>query len=206
MLRVNKVVQREASPMFYGQNRFSLTRDTPEEIALFLEQIGCENAGCIRHIIIDFPKFLHLDLGDITLEEDSVSILASIRNSCANLTTLATSLYSTDAMELRLDNLEHHTVVDEALKLVDNHFRAIPSLQEIVLEVYEDGPSGHIRERMKSHGWTLHTTENVEEEEDWGREFSDLDDVDYGYGYGDEDEDDNYDIDDDSDFWRRAAD
>ena len=176
---MNKVVQREASPLFYGQNRFSLIRDTPEEIALFLEQIGCKNAGYIRHILIDFPKFLYLDPGDITLEEDSISILASIWNSCANLTTLTTSLYSTYAMEFRLDNLEHHTVVNEALKLVDNHFRAIPSLQEIVLEVYEDGPSGHIRGKMKSHRWTLSTTENVEEE-DWGRDFSDFGGDDYG--------------------------
>ncbi|KAH8774772.1 hypothetical protein F5883DRAFT_412127 [Diaporthe sp. PMI_573] len=203
LLRANKVVNGEASPLFYGQNRFTLIRTTPKEVALFLEQIGCENAGYIRHILIDFPKFLYLDPGDITLEEDSVSILASIRNNCANLSTLTTSLYSTNAMEFRLDNLEHHTVANEALKLVDTHFRAIPSLQEIILEVYEDGPNGHIRGRMKSHGWTLSTTEYVEEE-DWGRNFSDFDDDDYGYG--DEDDYDNYDIDDDSDFWRRAAD
>ena len=46
-----------------------------------------------------------------------------------------------------------------------------------------------------------------EEEEDWGRNLSDLDDYDeYGYDYDDGFGDDDYDVDNDSDFWRRMAD
>jgi len=109
-------------------------------------------------------------------------------------------------MELRLDDLDNPKIVTEALKLVDTRFRAISSLQEIIVEVYEDGPSDHIRRRMKSHGWTISTTEYVEEE-DWSRSFSDFDYDDYSYG-GDSggDDYDDYDIDNDSDFWRRAGD
>jgi hypothetical protein len=42
-------------------------------------------------------------------------------------------------------------------------FKAISSLQEIIVEVYEDGPSDHIRREMKNHGWTISATEYVEE-------------------------------------------
>ncbi|KAI3323876.1 hypothetical protein HD806DRAFT_495831 [Xylariaceae sp. AK1471] len=206
LLRANKAIHREASSLFYGKNRFNLSDATPEDVISFLEQIGSKNAAYIRHIVIDFPVFLHLDPGDVTLVEGSVSILVTIQSRCTNLSSLKMPLYSTNTMELRLDNLDNHKVATEALELVDTHFRAITSLQEIILEAYEDGPSGYIRQRMKSHGWTISTIEFVEE--DWGRSFSDFDDDDYGYGYdyGGDNGDDDYDIDNDSDFWRRAAD
>ena len=103
--------------------------------------------------------------------------------------------------------LPYLALVTEALKLVDIHFRVISSLQEIIVEVYEDGPSDHIRRKMESHGWTISIAEYVEEE-DLDRNFSDFEDDDYGYDSGgdDGDDDDNYDIDNDSDFWRRVAD
>jgi len=122
------------------------------------------------------------------------------------LSTLTTSLYSTSTIELRLDALDNPKVVTEALKLVNTHFRAISSLQEIIVEVYKDGPSDHIRRKIESHGWTISITEYVEEE-DFDRSFSDFEYDDYGYDSGgDDDDNDTYDIDNDSDFWRRAAD
>jgi hypothetical protein len=172
-------------------------------VAWFLQKIGSNNSSYIRHIVIDFPKFLYLDPGDVNLEEGSVSIPANIQSGCANLSTLTTSLYSTNAMELRIDDLDHHKVAAEALNLVNTHFRAISPLQEIILEVYEDGPSDHIRRMMKSHGWKISTTEYVEEED---RGFSDFDYDDYGYGDDSGNDYDDYDMDNDSDFWRRAGD
>ena len=109
-------------------------------------------------------------------------------------------------MQLRLGALDNPKVVTEALKLVNTHFRAISSLQKIVVEVYEDGPSDHIRREMESHGWTISIAERVEEE-DFDRSFSDFEDDDYGYDRGgDDNDDDDYDVDNDSDYWRRAAD
>lgn len=98
-------------------------------------------------------------------------------------------------MKLKLDALDNPKIVTEALKLVDTRFRAISSLQEIIVRVYKDGPSGYIRRKMESHGWTISETEYVEE---WGtdRSFSDIED----------DWDHDYDIDNDGDFWRRAGD
>lgn len=202
-LHVNRTIHREASSLFYAQNRFNFSMGTPEDVASFLGQIGRNNADYIRHICVGFPEFLCLDPGDVTLEDNSVGILANIRSGCANLSTLTTPLYSTNAMELRLDALDNPKVVTEALKLVNTHFRAISSLQEIIVGVYEDGPSDHIRRKMASHGWIISIIEYVEEE-DFDRCFSDFDD--YGDDRDDDDDDHNYDIDNDSDFWRRAAD
>jgi hypothetical protein len=89
--------------------------------------------------------------------------------------------------------------------LVNTRFRAISSLQDIIVEVYEDGPSNYIRRKMEIQGWTIRTTKYVEE---WGSDRSRGDfeyDWDYDYDYSD-DGDDAYDIDNDSDFWRRAGD
>lgn len=107
-------------------------------------------------------------------------------------------------MEVRLDDLGNNKIATEALELVDSRFRNISSIEKIIVEVFEDGPSGHIRRRMESHGWVVNQNERVEEEE----RFSDFDyddDYDNGHGYSSDDVDD-YDIDNDSDFWRRAGD
>ncbi len=205
-LRANKTVHREASSLFYAQNCFDFTWFMPEDVALFLRTIGRNNADYIRHVRVNFPAFLHLEPGLVTLEDDSISIFANIQSSCVNLSTLTTCIDSTNATELRLDALDHPTIVTEALELVDTRFRAISSLQEIIVEVYEDGPSDYIRRKMESHGWTINAIENVDDIEDnWG------DDYDCNDGYDDDSRnddpsDDEYDIDNDSDFWRRAAD
>ena len=210
LLCANKTIHREASWLFYAQNRFDLTRVTPDDVALFLETIGRNNADYIRHIYADFPKFLCSNVGQVTLEDDSVSILANFQSGCANLSTLTVSVDSTSDMEDRfaaLDDftaLDHPKVVTEALRLINTHFRAIPSLQKVIVEVCEDGPSDLLRKEMESHGWTISTAKNVEED-DFDDSLSDFDFDDYGHDSGDDDDDyDDYDIASDSDLWRRA--
>lgn len=202
LLRANKTVHREASSLLYAQNRFNLTAHDSELVA-FLDQIDRNNANHIRHICIEFPKFRYLDRHDVTLEDDSVRILAKIQSDCTNLSTLTTTLFSTDVMTLKLDALDSPNIVVEALALVNAHFRAISSLQEIVVEMYEERPSTHIRRTMENYGWTIKVAEQVEESGS-DRPFSDIEDDDYRYNH--DSGDDDYDIDDDSDFWRRAGD
>jgi hypothetical protein len=109
-------------------------------------------------------------------------------------------------MEVKLYALDHLKIVAEALALVDTRFRAISSLQEIIVEVYEDGRSNHVRNEMKNHGWKISAVEYVEEL-DFDRSFSDIEEDDSRFDYRfDDSGDDDYDIDDDSDFWRRALD
>ena len=165
LLHVNRTIYREASPLFYAHNRFDFTMGTSEDIASFLEHTGRNNADSIRHLCIEFPMFLHLDRDTVTLEDDSAGILASIQSRCANLRTLTTARRSTSAMALELDALDNPEVVTEALKLVNTHFRAISSLQEIIIEFYEGGPGDDIRRKVESHGWTINVEEYVEEED-----------------------------------------
>jgi hypothetical protein len=206
LLRTNRTILREASSIFYTQNHFDFTMGNPRNIASFLEQIGSNNASYIRHICIEFPTFRSMDLGNVVISEDSRSILADIHRYCTNLGTLTTSLYSTNAAELDLEALDNNHIVDEAIMLVHAAFRALPSTPEIILEVYKDGPSGHTRDLMRSHGWTINETEHSEEEDDdYHRGLSD-DGMDYSDNYSDEDYADEYDIHNDSDFWRRAGD
>ena len=103
-------------------------------------------------------------------------------------------------MENRLDSLDSPTICAKALALVAARFKTISSLQEIIVEVYEEGPSSDIRRKMESHGWI----EPVEEEE-WNNDRT-WDDVEDDESLYDDYDDDDYDIDNDSDFWRKAAD
>jgi hypothetical protein len=198
LLLANKTVHREASSLLYAQNHFDLSMCTSEHVASFLDQIGRHNASHIRHICIDFPDFRDLGQPNVALKDDSVRILAKIQSDCTNLSTLTTSLDSTNAMELKLDALDSPRIAGEALALVDARFRAILSLEEVVVEVYEDGPSVDIRRKMEGYGWTINATERAEDS-DFDRSFSDGDD--YGYDYSDD-----YDEVFDDDYWRRAGD
>jgi len=54
-------------------------------------------------------------------------------------------------MKLRLNALDNPKIVTEALKLVDTLFRARSSTQEIIFEVYEDGPSAYLKEPRPSY-------------------------------------------------------
>ncbi|KAK7583311.1 hypothetical protein V3481_012602 [Fusarium oxysporum f. sp. vasinfectum] len=96
-------------------------------------------------------------------------------------------------MELELENLHNYSVAVEALNLIDTHFRALPSLPEIILDANEDGPSEILRRIMEGYGWVLRTRWFFEVE-GWDRMFSDVDSDDYGSSY--DDEDDCYDDDD----------
>ncbi|TVY19295.1 hypothetical protein LARI1_G004808 [Lachnellula arida] len=198
LLLANKTIHREANPLLYAQNRFDFTSAAPEDVASFLGTIG-HNAEYIRHICINFPSLRHLEPGNVALEEGSIGIFAHIQSRCANLSTLTTALNSTNDTVLQLDALDHPKTVTEALTLVDTCFSAILSLQYVIVQVYEDGPSGYIKSQMENLGWTVSETEYVDE---WGSERSFDDDywnrVDRdGWDDDDDDDGDSYDIDND---------
>lgn len=206
LFRANKLIHLEAASLFYGQNHFDFTTANPVDTIEFLSTIG-RNAGFIRRASINFPNVRNLEPGNVTIEESDSSLLAILQSSCANLSTLTTALDSTNEVALKLDALDHPKLITEALKLVNDRFRAIAPLQAIVVEVYENGPSEYIVREMKSNGWTVKEIEYIEEASSDGS-VGDLrgyraDDDGWEDDYYDNDE---YDIDNDSDFWRRAGD
>lgn len=163
LLLANKTVHREASSLLYAQNHFDLTKCTPSDVASFLDQIGRHNASHIRLICIDFPDFRDLGQPNVALEDNSVHILAKIQSDCTNLSTLVTSLVGTNIMGPTLDALDSPQIAGEALALADARFRAISSLKEVVVKVYEDCPSVDIRRKLEGHGWTISVAEQVED-------------------------------------------
>lgn len=61
-------------------------------------------------------------------------------------------------MEIRLDSLDHNKLATEALELINALFRTIPSIQDIIVNVFEDGLSDFLRSGMKSYGWKINIT------------------------------------------------
>jgi hypothetical protein len=88
LLHANKTLRREPRPLFYGPNRFDFAMATSMDVTSFIGSMGYDTADSTRHIKINFPKFLYLEPGDITLEDVSIGIFANIWRGRANLTTL----------------------------------------------------------------------------------------------------------------------
>ncbi len=142
LLRANKTVHREASSLFYAQNRFNFTTVTPKDVASFLETID-RNACHIQHVCVTFPDF-HRKPDNITLSDDSINIFTSIQSKCANLSTLTTFALSTGPI-MAVDDPE---IATEVLKLVDTRFRSIPSLEKIITSVFNDDLGSFITREM----------------------------------------------------------
>jgi hypothetical protein len=138
-----------------------------KEIAKFLEQIGPLNASYIRHMRIDFPKFLYREPNNYALEDDSLENLTKIQSYCANLITLtisASSTYCIKGMAIRLDTLEYGKVeTTEVLRLVNTYFIAMSSLQEIIVELYEGDPNELVQRTVERQGWVIRIVEWKEE-------------------------------------------
>jgi hypothetical protein len=182
ILLANERAHREASPLLYSRNCFRLDKGF---LTLFLDHIGPQNASYLRHICIAFPAFEDYHLGSITLKEDSIRTLERIRDNCTNLATLEMSLRfrTINIMESAIDAPDSPRAA--ALALVDARFKAISSLKEIIVNVYDEPLSCDLREKMRGCGWTVE-----------------------GVGSSDEDDDDWWDDDDwrdDDDWWTWSA-
>ncbi len=200
LLRVNKAIHHEASSLLYSQNRFDFTSCDSERLISFINQIGRVNASRIQHVYIEFPDVRILGTDKVTFGINCVRTLARIQSDCTNLSTITTSRGSTNAVALELDALDKkpHVVV-KALASVDVTFRAITSLQQIIIKVYKDSPASALGRAMESHGWTKKVTQQAEE-------LDSDDDDDYYNGTLRDVHYDEYESDQYSNFRRRVGD
>jgi hypothetical protein len=97
------------------------------------------------------------------LKEDSIRTLERIRDNCMNLAILKTSLRfrTIIAMESAIDFGSPQAAA--ALALVDARFKAISSLKEIIVNVYDEPLSCDLREEMRGCGWTIEGTREESE-------------------------------------------
>lgn len=172
ILLANKRALREAGRLLYSRNCFRVQAPIflPEYIAQltiltsFINQIGPQNTSFLPHICIAFPEYEDYSLGSVTLREDSIRILELIRNNCTNLAILEMSLQSTSARESAIDALDSPRAASEALALVDGRFKAIPSLEKIIVNVCDEPCSHEVREKMRGCGWIIEVTEQEDSE------------------------------------------
>lgn len=172
ILFTSKKVHSEGSRVLYSRNCFGLHGSQPETLTWFLDLIGTQNASFLRHISIDFPNFDSLHMGEVTLQKESVQALKLIQNKCTNINTLELSLESTTEMEYTIDARDSPRIAAEALALADSHFRAISSLEDVIVNVYYEAPSYDLREEMRGLGWKIEVTASKvpsedSDEEDW---------------------------------------
>ncbi|KAJ5550012.1 hypothetical protein N7535_002046 [Penicillium sp. DV-2018c] len=185
LLRTNKLFLEESRRLLYGYNRFHFGPGLSELLLPgFLANIGAANASHIRNITIDFPTIRKCE-DDIFLDSTCLEVLEIIQTKCTNLQTLVTAAQTTNYFEDMLASFNSPQLCDKALGLVAARFKAmskaIPSLQKIVVEIYEEAPSLDIRSKMGNHGWILDV---VEVEPEIKVEMPDYDDD--GYHYADD--------------------
>ena len=167
LLQVSKRVYSEASSLFYSENCFMLSDlesplGYPLQSAIFtsfLNRIGRRNASFLHHICIAFPVLDDYHLGRIPLKEDSIRTLELIRLNCPNITTLETSLETTTEMEEAIDALDSPRAATKVLVLVDARFKAISSLKEVIVNVYDEPPNDDLRKKIHDYAWTIKVTE-----------------------------------------------
>jgi hypothetical protein len=166
LLRVNKRVHSEASPLLYSNNRFrfpDIFTSTPSatdsaHIAPFLSQVGSQTS-LIRHICVAFPTFDDYRHGRARLHEAHIKNLELIRDTCTSIATL--ELLLTFPLECANYALDDSPIAAEALDLLDTRFKAIPSLKEIIvnISVYgEEDLSEDLMKEMRDCGWTVEVT------------------------------------------------
>ncbi|KAM5369069.1 hypothetical protein ACJZ2D_009164 [Fusarium nematophilum] len=142
LLRVNKTVNREATPHLYSNNRFrfpdahvSIDRylEGPY-IAPFLRQIGT-NAGLLRHICINFPtSFAPPHSGKPVLYREHIQLFQLIQETCTGLKIVEISCMPPD----RIFSVDDVDLAAEMLETLDNSgFHAMPSLETIVVVLGE---------------------------------------------------------------------
>ena len=197
LLRTNKGVHREASPMLYSRNCFEFSEPTPSRaqrlhanyasaFTSFLSRTGDQNASFIRHLHIGFPAFEKPGLigPALRLKEDSIKALELIRDKCTSIARLDTSLQDEDDLWL-FESYKADSVVEAAFTSLDARFKEISSLKEVNVHIISydgpsngydgpsNGPSNGLMKKMRDCGWTVNATlENLgDPDEDYGEMF-----------------------------------
>lgn len=155
LLYASKTVHEEASSVFYGQNCFDFTEQSPFDLQLWLEQIGARNAGYIRHIYLELPRFSPMRHGEVAVADTDTDLLAAIRGSCPDVETLTIEPEPISWWILYLLQLERKGVAREAMQVADAHYRTIPLLKVIQVLTLGNWPAPALQREMSRLGWKL---------------------------------------------------
>ena len=169
LLHVNRQMRSEASVIVYGMNNFTLVR-TPREPAgllqAFLDCIGPLNASLLSHICINFPVLEGQPgerkeeeeeggRGRFQLREDSLQDLKLLQQRCTNLKTLENHLFGKASKGLSKAHKDNTYFSHEALSQIDVQLKAIPSLEEVIIRIYDGTLSSSTKQTMLNFNWIV---------------------------------------------------
>ena len=160
LLYTNRQMHSEAVPVLYGMNSFSLVDTTPQQVDLlknFLTCIGSVNAGLLSSLCVNFPAAESMEgqPGNVKLRDDSLHSLKLLQERCTNLTTLETLIHSKNSQGLIQTDQNNLQFIHDGLLQVDARLKAIPSLNRVIVRIYEGTPTPSVIELMQGLGWLV---------------------------------------------------
>lgn len=93
--------------------------------------------------------------GEIGLREDRLQTFNYSREKCIRLETLETLIYSKDASALIQEDQISTQVVRDVLLQIDAQYRAIASLNKIIVRLCSGRPTPSVRDFLQGLGWVV---------------------------------------------------
>lgn len=162
LLYTNRQISDEARAILYGMNYFTLEDVQTRQrggglLKSFLHCIGPVNSGLLSQLCINFPatEWIEGQSGKIRIREDSLQSLQLLQKGCTGLKTLETLIYGQNASGLIKEDQNNAMFVREVLMEIGAQFRAIASLNKIIVRVCNGSPAPSITEFIEGLGWVV---------------------------------------------------
>ncbi|KAB8215955.1 hypothetical protein BDV33DRAFT_194779 [Aspergillus novoparasiticus] len=149
----------EAKMVLYSENEFALEEGTKRQGSLlksFLDCIGSVKTGSLSYLRMNLPatERVYGQLDDIKIGEDGWQTLPLLQERCTSLKTPETLIYSTNCV-LDTDKDINVRFLQDALQDIDKQFRAIGSLDRIIVKISSGSPAPKTVELMQQLGWIV---------------------------------------------------
>lgn len=167
ILRTNRFICDEATPILYTRNAFVMATLDPRSFGWadtrvaegFLSSIGPKNAALVRHVSIAFPIFSNYHEGQVALDDHSEGVIGLLRDRCPSLVQLETEAgVNLNTIEV-LFKWKGYQLASEAAAAMDARFRTISSLEKIIVNIFpligSAACSPVIIEKMRDQGWEV---------------------------------------------------
>jgi len=163
ILVANRQIHAEANALFYSANHFVVFTSKTSTLSTFLDRIGRQNAGLIRHLSIPFPHVrLKVQLEECWSSDDEESpagppsvqdyesvkndaefrisnpaVLDMISQQCTGLQTLETVVGTAQRPNRNVEMIHDGQLIPKAMQFLDSRLRdGIPSLKNIFINLY----------------------------------------------------------------------
>lgn len=172
LLFTNREIRDEAAKILYGSHEFVLVDTSRRQVILLessLGSIGSVNAGHLGNICINFPAVDKKgsrgngeeseEAASSMLWKEDLRGLKLLQEMCSGLTTLVTHVHDKNSRGLVVPRgAGDSTSLDDiktALAEVEAQFKAIASLEKVVVKRYDGPLKPEVGELMRSFGWVV---------------------------------------------------